>query len=532
MSGRSRSIPWSTIAIAIGCSGLALYLANVFWTATRVDVGVEGVAHRARVTSASLDATVVRFDVDPPDRVERAVLRLNGERVASGALDVEGSTIAWEPGRLPEGDHELALTVPRPVLHQSTHRWRFTVDDTPPQLQVPTLLPESDLCRPVTVVGRVEQGATVTLDGQPLPLLDGTFTLRYDRPPTAPLRFVATDQAGNETHVETIAPVRYPGGQGVHVTASAWAYEPLRRGVLDLVDRGLVSVVELDLKDEGGIVGYDSRVPLARQAGAVTAEYRLDAAVRELKARGVRVVGRMVAFRDPKLATWAWANGRRDWVVQTPDQRMLQSYGGFTNFAHPDVRAYNLDIALEAVSLGVDDILWDYVRRPEGDPAAMVFPGMRRTPSDEVIEFLAASRAALRERCAYQGASVFGIAADRPEAVGQDIPRMSRHVDYLAPMLYPSHWVNGEYGVRNPNRQPYDIVTAALADFQAKSAGTGVHLVPWLQDFSLGETYGPAQVRAQIEAAADLGVSDWLLWNAGVRYTAAALDPALVRLRS
>jgi hypothetical protein len=123
---------------------------------------------------------------------------------------------------------------------------------------------------------------------------------------------------------------------------------------------------------------------------------------------------------------------------------------------------------------------------------------------------------------------VFGIAADRPWAVAQDIPRIARNVDYIAPMLYPSHWVDGEYGVDRPNAQPYDIVRASLADFQAAAAGTGVAFVPWIQDFSLGHPYGPAEVQAQITAAASLGVDNWLLWNPGVEYTTEALQTGFV----
>jgi hypothetical protein len=375
----------------------------------------------------------------------------------------------------------------------------------------------------------VERGASLTLDGRKLEH-NGSFTLRFERPPPAPLRFVATDRAGNESTAEVVVPVQYPGGQGVHVTAAAWGFEPLRRDVLALVDAGLVSAVELDLKDEGGIVGYDSRVPLATQAGAVQPEYRIKETVAELKRRGVRVIGRVVAFKDPMLADWAWQHERRDWVVQTT--RTTPYPGGFTNHAHADVRRYNLDIALEAVAAGVDDIMWDYIRRPEGDPAEMVIPGLRTVSADSIVEFLATSRAALRKHCAFQGAAVFGIAADRPNTVGQDVPRMARHVDYLSPMLYPSHWVPGEYRVENPVAQPFDITKASLAHFQEKVAGTGTYLMPWLQDFSLGYPYGRREVRAQIDAAAALGVSDWLLWNAGVRYTADALDRSLVRVRS
>jgi Putative glycosyl hydrolase domain len=93
-------------------------------------------------------------------------------------------------------------------------------------------------------------------------------------------------------------------------------------------------------------------------------------------------------------------------------------------------------------------------------------------------------------------------------------------------MVYPSLWVPGEYRVADPARNPYDIVERSLEDFQVKSAATAVGMTPWLQDFSLnGVTYGDKEVRAQIDAAASLGIHGFLLWNPWVRYDAGALDP-------
>src|SRR3546814_14286536 len=81
-------------------------------------------------------------------------------------------------------------------------------------------------------------------------------------------------------------------------------------------------------------------------------------------------------------------------------------------------------------------------------------------------------------------------------------------------MLYPSHWVRGEYRVDHPNAQPYEIITKSLKDFQTKAAGSGVAFNLWVQDFSIGIPYGPAEVRAQIEAARDLGVDNRLrIWE-------------------
>lgn len=522
-----REVPWASVAIAVMFLVIGAYLAKVFWDGTRVGVVARGLDGVGIVNSQTWGERVVTFDLDQPDRAKRAVLALDGEPVRSVDVTVEDGSIAWRAGSLGEGVHEVSLSVPRPILGDSRFVWSVTVDDTPPRLEVDTLQPAVAICQAVTVEGSVEPGTELVVNGEPVASDDGSFRLSFDGPPP-PLSLVATDTAGNATEREVIVPVDYPGGQGVHVTAIAWSFEPLRSGIIELIDAGLVSVVELDLKDEGGVVGYDSALELANRVGAVEPAYSLAETVADLESRGVRVVGRIVAFRDQKLADWAWENGRRDWVAQTPEGERLSQRGHFVNIAHPEVQQYNLDIALEAVDAGVDDILWDYVRRPEGDPARMVFTGMEGSPADTVVGFMAKTHAALRERCAYQGASVFGIAADRPDAVGQDVPRLARHMDYMSPMVYPSHWVPGEYRVEDPNRQPGLIVGASLADFQAKTAGTGITLMPWLQDFSDGVAYGPTEVRDQIDAARALGIDDWLLWNAGVEYTAEALDPALV----
>ena len=381
----------------------------------------------------------------------------------------------------------------------------------------------STIDEPVVITGSTEPDATVRLDGTELDLVDGVFSVTFDYPPAAPVRLTAVDLAGNETIRDVVVPVTYPGTTGVHVTAAAWAHDELRQAVLDLVDAGQISVVQLDLKDEGGVVGYDSEVPLANEIGAVQPSYELEATIRDLHARGVRVIGRVVAFRDPILASAAWERGDRDWVIQNPSGEPLAAYDGFTNYVNDGVRAYNLAIAIEAAEAGIDEILWDYIRRPEGNPASMVVPGLEGLSSEHTASFLAESHEALRARGVYQGASVFGIAAARGDVIAQDIPTMARHTDYIAPMVYPSHWSAGEYDVADPIRQPYDIVAASLQHFQDVTQGTGAVIVPWLQAFSLGGvSYGPDEVSAQLDAAADLGIESWLLWNPHVRYESAA----------
>jgi peptidoglycan/xylan/chitin deacetylase (PgdA/CDA1 family) len=165
------------------------------------------------------------------------------------------------------------------------------------------------------------------------------------------------------------------------------------------------------------------------------------------------------------------------------------------------------------------------VRRPDGPRSSMSLPGLKGEPEAAIASFLAESRAALSKTGVLVGASVFGVAATRPEEVGQDIPAMARHVDYIAPMLYPSHWGPGEYDVLDPNGQPYDIVFRSTADFVKQVRATGARVVNWLQDFSYGRDYGPDQVRAQIAASRAAGVDEFILWDAAVTYTGDALEP-------
>lgn len=101
---------------------------------------------------------------------------------------------------------------------------------------------------------------------------------------------------------------------------------------------------------------------------------------------------------------------------------------------------------------------------------------------------------------------------------------MAKHLDYICPMVYPSHYALGEYGIPNPNKAPYKIARLSLGDAVKQVKGTKCKIRPWLQDFSLyGVHYGAAEVLAQRKAAREVGLTEFLLWNPGVKYTRAAL---------
>jgi hypothetical protein len=479
-----------------------------------------------------------------PEGAEPTVSISTDRPIQDVSVTVDGSTVPVVAGAgageatatlagLADGEHTLVVTVPRGFpFGDATVTRTFSVDTTAPKVEVLSPTEPVPIGKEVVVRVRVDASASeVSVDGRPVtPGEDGLIEQTYPEAPEAAIQVRAVDSLGNAAEEAVQVRLALPGApgappmMGVHATGWTWATPELKDPIMDMIDDGLINTVEIDLKDEGGDIWYDTDVQLAHDAGAVTVLWDLAQVVEELHAKGVRVVGRIVNFRDPRLATYAVETGRMGWVIQNPDGSAYGQYGGFTNPFDPEVREYNMALAEEASRLGVDDVMYDYVRRPD-TLSELVYPGQDGPPEDAIVSFLAETEARLEAEGARLGAAVFGIAATRPDEVAQDIPRMSQHLDYVAPMVYPSHWGPGEYGVDDPNSQPYDITFRSLEDFQALTAGTGAHVVAWLQDFSLGVDYGEAEVRAQIEAAREAGVTNILLWDAATTYTRAALDP-------
>lgn len=515
---KRRSVPWKPLALGAGALVLLGGGAVVAAKAAAPELHVTGPADGALIGLDELPS--LEFSA----HAATATWTLDGRPVRPVR---RAGTLVYRPSTLADGEHVLVVSRRGRLFASARRTLRFTIDTTAPVLRLrhPAVVRAGE---PLLVRGALEPGSHLVRDGKAIAIADdGSFQLRANPAPRS-FEVLAVDAAGNRSRWRvpvTVAPRRPKEPiRSVHVTAYGWANDELRTGVLALVKTGKINAIELDLKDEAGEIGFDPPLARARRIKAALPIYDLGKTVAELHAQGVRVIGRLVCFRDPIFAASAWKAGLRDQVIQTPGGEPYAGYGGFSNFAHPAVRKYNIDVAVAAAKLGVDEILYDYLRRPDGPIDSMVFPGLRGSPEAAIVRFLAESRAALAGTDTLVGASVFGVAATRPEEVAQDIPKMAHEVDYIAPMVYPSHWGPGEYEVADPNGEPYEIVLRSTEDFVKQVRGTGARVVPWLQDFSLGRDYGPNEVRAQIKAARDAGADEFLLWDAAVTYTGDGLD--------
>jgi hypothetical protein len=313
--------------------------------------------------------------------------------------------------------------------------------------------------------------------------------------------------------------------RGIHVTMALASLDGKIAEYLKLVDEGL-NTIELDVKDENGEIGFlPSSVPLARTVGAAKPYYKPREAARLAHRKGVYLIGRVVTFEDPLLAA-----GRPELAIKNRDGSIWHNDAGlgWTNPYDKRVWDYNVSIAEVAARAGFDEIQFDYVRFPtDGDVDSIVFPGKTATPPGWVIaEFVHYATKRLRPLGVRVSTDLFGLAATRDLGIGQVPRRLAKYVDAIYPMVYPSHFGSGEYGLENPNGAPGATVEWALSDFRQELKKGKAELIPWLQDFSYGRTYRLADVRAQIEAARLMGARGYLLWNPLGIYTPGALAPA------
>ena len=313
--------------------------------------------------------------------------------------------------------------------------------------------------------------------------------------------------------------------RGIHVTMALASLDGKLEEYLELVNDGL-NTIELDVKDENGEVGFvTSAVPLAREVGAAKPYYKPREAARLIHAKGVYLIGRVVVFEDPRLSA-----GRPELAVKNPDGSVWHNHAGlgWTNPYDKRVWDYNVSIAEVAARAGFDEIQFDYVRFPtDGDIDSIVYPNKTSTPPGWVIaEFVHYAAKRLKPLGVRISTDLFGLAATRDLGIGQIPKRIAKYVDAVYPMVYPSHYGSGEYGLEDPNGSPGPTVEWSLADFRRELKTSKAVLIPWLQDFSYGRTYGLADVRAQIDAARLMGAKGYLLWNPLGIYTPGALAPA------
>jgi hypothetical protein len=299
--------------------------------------------------------------------------------------------------------------------------------------------------------------------------------------------------------------------------------------LMSVADSTEINAFVIDVK-EGGEISYESKVPLAVEIGANRTYIRnIKRALDQMRERNIYPIARIVVFKDPVLA-----EAKPALAVKNADGSVWRDNKGtaWVDTYNRAVWDYNIALAREAVGLGFAEVQWDYVRfsdAPRSYLARATYPAAAgRTKADAVREFLLYSREKLKDLDVPVTADVFGLTVTTlgDMGIGQQWEKMADAVDVILPMVYPSHFIAGNYGLRSPNAAPYRTIKRSMDDAirRSKPLANAAIIRPWLQAFTLGPPkYGPAHVRAQIEAVYDAGLTEWVLWSPGSNYDPAAL---------
>jgi hypothetical protein len=288
----------------------------------------------------------------------------------------------------------------------------------------------------------------------------------------------------------------------------------------------------IDIKDDDGYITYPTTAPELQKVGS-SMKYISDVngLMLTLKQHDIYPIARIVVFKDTVLARkqpelsfrhqdgTIWKNGRGD---------------SFVNPYRKEVWDYNIAVAKEAAKLGFKEIQFDYVRFPEGfekKAAYLTYNKTEQSRVDAVASFVKYAREQLEPLGVRVSVDIFGYAASVPaaEGIGQDFVKISNDVHVISPMVYPSHYSTGWFKQKDPDRSPYETIKGAMLDTHKKldpTLGLKPIIRPWIQDFTaswLGAghymKYGKAEVEAQIKALQDTGIHEYLLWNAGNKYS-------------
>lgn len=325
-----------------------------------------------------------------------------------------------------------------------------------------------------------------------------------------------------------------PGGprgdvKGIYLTGASAGNEAFVRRVFDLVEDSEINALVIDVKDNSGRTTYRSQLQQVQDIDASSGRIAdLGGLLRRCEEAGIYTICRLVVFADPILAV-----ARPELAVHSARGGIWRDHtgSGWTNPYLPEVWEYNLAIAREVAALGCREIQFDYVRFPsDGDVAGIRYPVKTDQEPAEVIEgFLKQSKEQLSAYGVFVAADIFGLVTSftHDMHIGQILENVARQVDFVCPMMYPSHYAKGNYGLPDPEAAPYLTVRTGLDDALRRLPGEQLKLRPWLQDFSWRHTYGVAEVQDQIRAARELGVNGYMLWNPRNVYTEDAVRTQL-----
>jgi hypothetical protein len=350
--------------------------------------------------------------------------------------------------------------------------------------------------------------------------------------PSTPVQPAGTLSAEiRRLRTDASAPIR-----GLYINRFAAQSAKKMKRIIGIADSTEINALVIDIKDEFGLNFHSSDSLLQKNEGTAPKIANLKELVDTLNAHGILPIARIVVFKDSVAARM-----NPEHTIRKADGSAWRDKKGLA-WVNPYANAiweYNFRVAEEAIEMGFGEIQFDYIRFPEPYKSLppQVFPESNgRSKPQALAEFLSAANKRIDTHGVRTTADIFGLVTTVNGAleVGQAWEPLAKSVDVLLPMVYPSHYPHGAFGIRSPNAEPYNVIHIAISRARERNAAigiTGQHVRPWLQAFTLGAPrYGAAELEQEKRAVYDSGYDSWVMWHPGSQYDifVPALEKTLV----
>lgn len=325
--------------------------------------------------------------------------------------------------------------------------------------------------------------------------------------------------------------------KSIYMTGHTLGWKKRFHELVQFIDETEINATVIDVKDDYGELTYKSMIPMAQEieADKVIRDKDFTNSMKLLAEKDIYTIARIVSFKDKTAAS-----KRPDLAVKTKDGSVWRDNKGdaWLNPYNRDAWEYLIQVAEEAALKGFKEIQFDYVRFPTDGKRELIDYGAagEEPMRDAIAGFLSYARERLAPYGVYVSADIFGLVTTVNDdmRLGQHLETLATAVDILCPMVYPSHYALGTYGVKYPDADPYTIVNTSMKTAQERidkieTTETKAILRPWLQDFSAPwlkreygsnyTPYGAKQIKDQKKATYDAGIDQWIFWNAGNKYT-------------
>lgn len=327
------------------------------------------------------------------------------------------------------------------------------------------------------------------------------------------------------THITTPEVVK-----GIYMTSCVASMPSWREKLIKIVEDTEINSIIIDVKDYTGTISFKSDNPLLETSGKGCIVSDMAEFVDSLHKKNIYAIARITVFQDPY-----YTNKRPDLAIKKASDKTTWKDRKGLSFIDAGAKEYwDYIVALADESytkIGFDELNFDYIRFPsDGDMKNIYYTFSNgKKKADVLKDFFVYLDEKLKDTGAVLSADLFGMTTTNKDDlnIGQILEYAEPYFDYIAPMVYPSHYPSGFKNYKNVNAYPYEIVKFSMDEASKRliaASSTPDKIRPWLQDFDYPVTYTADMVRKQKQAVYDAGLKSWMLWDPANKYTSEALD--------